>query len=131
MKNIIQNYSRESVKASLYSEGFSYCIQIESIDGYEFLELEDVFKKTLKLRFDDIEWTDDRIERQITTSQAEQIKSFLEDANKEQVSVLVYCTVGKSRSGAIVQYAIDSLGFESLNNDRQPNRVILKKLKVC
>lgn len=68
----------------------------------------------------------------IQSSQADQIVTILKTAQEAQHNVLVHCVAGVSRSGAVAQFAVDFLGFEDANHQRNwriPNAAVLKALK--
>jgi protein-tyrosine phosphatase len=58
----------------------------------------------------------------IQSSQADQIVTILKIAQEAQQNVLVHYVAGVSRSGAVAQFAVDFLGFEDANHQRNWRR---------
>lgn len=63
-----------------------------------------------------------------TAEHAQTIARALLDAQRMDATVIVHCTVGVSRSGAVVQAAVDLLGFEDPLTYRSPNAHLLQLL---
>lgn len=88
------------------------------------------FKKIYQFRFDDLEkkYYDKNI--LFDSEMAKEIISILNDAIQNNIDVLVHCDAGISRSGAIVDIALD-MGFKifpKVNYNRQPNSLVRKLL---
>lgn len=63
----------------------------------------------------------------ITDEDAEQISDILKNALDKGKNVIVHCTAGRCRSGAVVEVGT-VLGFKDLDIYRQPNIVVKSKL---
>lgn len=114
----ILNKSRFDVSQG-FKEDYDYIIQIEGINGNEFLELP-YFEKSLKLRFDEYHY--------IPMSDCIKIIEFLQDAVQNNKNVLVHCSAGIMRSGAIVEFAVKFLEFTTIDKYREPDRMTFERL---
>jgi len=87
--------------------------QFNERHDFEFLDAED----------------DDREpeESKITDAQAEQIVELLQRALENRMNVVVHCTAGICRSGAVVEVGI-MMGFNDCEKYRQPNLRVKHKL---
>lgn len=63
----------------------------------------------------------------ISESQARAIAGLLRDALQRGLDVVVHCTAGVARSGAVVEAAV-ALGFDDPQIYRAPNRFVLHTL---
>lgn len=97
-----------------FPEEFSRRVAPENRHSFEFLDVEDSNPE-----FDDFACTQE---------QADQIVKILKDALEADRRVLVHCFAGVSRSGAVVEMAVE-MGFAECELYRAPNESILKKLK--
>lgn len=88
-------------------------MEFADIYHFEFLDLEDEFG--------------DIGEFAITDTQAEDIVDILKEAYDRRMNVVVHCTAGICRSGAVVEVG-NMMGFETGNNYRQPNVLVKSKL---
>lgn len=88
----------------------------------------DKFIEVWNFRFDDVIEEDDP--NCIKQWQADQIGEALSLAAQFDHNVIVHCTAGMCRSGAIAQFAIDHLGFEDGGGKfrRIPNTLVYKRL---
>ena len=66
-------------------------------------------------------------EAKITDAQAEQIVALLQQALENRMNVVVHCTAGICRSGAIVEVGV-MMGFNDCEKYRQPNLRVKHKL---
>jgi predicted protein tyrosine phosphatase len=66
-------------------------------------------------------------ESKITDSQAEQIVELLQRALENRMNVVVHCTAGICRSGAVVEVGV-MMGFNDCEKYRQPNLRVKHKL---
>lgn len=91
--------------------------EIECSDRYQFL-------------FEDCDESEDIIDPVfwISNEQAKEIANIIRMAFEQDRDILVHCNQGISRSGAVVQAAID-YGFQDTNKFRDPNQYVLKKIK--
>lgn len=80
--------------------------------------------------FEDCDETEDIIDRKfwISDMQAKQIADIIKLAKEKNMDILVHCNKGVSRSGAVVQAAIN-YGFKDANKFRDPNLYVLKKIE--
>jgi predicted protein tyrosine phosphatase len=87
--------------------------QFKERHDFEFLDAED----------------DDREpeESKITDAQAEQIVELLQQALENRMNVVVHCTAGICRSGAVVEVGV-MMGFNDCEKYRQPNLRVKHKL---
>ena len=87
--------------------------QFKERHDFEFLDAED----------------DDREpeESKITDAQAEQIVELLQRALENRMNVVVHCTAGICRSGAVVEVGV-MMGFNDCEKYRQPNLRVKHKL---
>lgn len=87
------------------------------------------FKTSLCLNFLDLE--EDQMpeadEFKITYEDAEKIIKFLQDALNNGYNVIVHCTAGVCRSGAVVEVGT-MMGFRDTGTYRQPNLMVKKYL---
>jgi len=89
------------------------------------------FKERHDFEFLDAEDSDNFIEEaKISDSQAEQLVALLQHALDNQMNVVVHCTAGLCRSGAVVEIGV-MMGFNDCEKLRIPNlRVKHKMMKV-
>jgi predicted protein tyrosine phosphatase len=66
-------------------------------------------------------------EAKISDAQAEQIVSLLQHALENRMNVVVHCTAGICRSGAVVEVGV-MMGFNDCEKYRQPNLRVKHKL---
>lgn len=91
-------------------------------------EAKQQFKERHNFEFLDAE-DDDREpeESKITDAQAEQIVELLQRALENRMNVVVHCTAGICRSGAVVEVGV-MMGFDDCEKYRQPNLRVKHKL---
>ena len=91
-------------------------------------EAKQQFKERHDFEFLDAE-DDDREpeESKITDAQAEQIVTLLQRALENRMNVVVHCTAGICRSGAVVEVGV-MMGFNDCEKYRQPNLRVKHKL---
>ncbi len=109
----------------------------EGSDGNEFPIPLFRFKNTYRFRF--LDMTDDNIDKLspesrdhytkglITDDQASEIVSILVDAYNNNSNVVVHCSAGICRSGAVTEVGV-MMGFEDISNSRIPNLLVKRKL---
>lgn len=95
------------------------------------------FPKSYQFRF--LDMTDDNLERMdsesqehfksglITDEQASDIADILMRAYEKQSNVVVHCSAGICRSGAVCEVGV-MMGFEDIKNNRIPNLLVKRKL---
>jgi protein-tyrosine phosphatase len=64
----------------------------------------------------------------ITKQDAEYIVEDLKFAKNNDIDVVVHCLAGISRSGAVAQFAVDYIGFTSIDTPRVPNSQVYQML---
>ena len=91
-------------------------------------EAKQQFKERHDFEFLDAE-DDDREpeESKISDAQAEQIIELLQRALENRMNVVVHCTAGICRSGAVVEVGV-MMGFNDCEKYRQPNLRVKHKL---
>jgi predicted protein tyrosine phosphatase len=91
-------------------------------------EAKQQFKERHDFEFLDAEDEDrEPEEAKITDAQAEQIVALLQQALENRMNVVVHCTAGICRSGAIVEVGV-MMGFNDCEKYRQPNLRVKHKL---
>jgi predicted protein tyrosine phosphatase len=91
-------------------------------------EAKQPFKERHDFEFLDAEDEDREPEEfKITDAQAEQIVELLQRALENRMNVVVHCTAGICRSGAVVEVGV-MMGFNDCEKYRQPNLRVKHKL---
>jgi predicted protein tyrosine phosphatase len=91
-------------------------------------EAKQQFKERHDFEFLDAEDEDREPEEfKITDAQAEQIVELLQRALENRMNVVVHCTAGICRSGAVVEVGV-MMGFNDCEKYRQPNLRVKHKL---
>ena len=88
------------------------------------------FRETHKFEFLDLETSDLSWcpqEALISDQQAEQLVEILQHALHNNTNVVVHCTAGICRSGAVVEVAV-AMGFQDLEKWRSPNLLVKHKM---
>lgn len=122
----IINVSRRDIELGTvkhYSSRTTVLIQITDPDLAPPVPVQD-FGETYQFKFLDID--DATSPFAITTDIARDIAAILKSAYARQLNVVVHCTVGVCRSGAVVEAGV-ALGFDDPGIFRAPN-VLVKKL---
>lgn len=125
-KLTIINVARYDIEKSIedFNLENSFLISINDPDWYPPKNF-DKFKYSKDFYFLDIE--DEDNELSIQYSDAEKIIEILKFCNDSGLNVVVHCTAGICRSGAVTEVA-EMLGFKYIGNYRQPNVLVKKKL---
>ena len=141
MKNypFIQNVSRRAIEVGDHYIGKnSYYIQSSGsthLDDTVLISINDplqqppnphyVFKDTRYFEFLDLEEADfsSADEFKIQYEQAEEIIKFLQESLEKGYNVIVHCTVGLCRSGAVAEVGV-MMGFSDTGTYRQPNMMV-------
>ena len=99
-------------------------IQIADPPG-DFVEPAATFSEVYKFQFLDLEAEDEAIdeEMKIMPYQAKEIAAILRRALVSNANVVVQCTMGVARSGAVVEAAIQ-MGFNDPGTYRHPNILV-------
>lgn len=125
----IENISRRATELGTHRlvAAESMLIQIGDPGG-EVPTPPDEFKEAHVFYFLDAEDEDDfPDEAKITPHQASQIVALLHSAKTRNMNVVVHCTMGLCRSGAIVEFAKE-LGFQPVHDLRMPNLRVKRML---
>lgn len=84
------------------------------------------FKEVYQFEFSDVEDKEDMVwPFRIRIEQALEIITILKTARMQECNVVVHCMAGVSRSGAIVEFAVNELGFTDPSTYRNPNKYML------
>lgn len=129
MASIYDGYTADELK---YKEDES-CIMIQVFDDGCSVSPPEGFERIVnsfhQYEFNDIDAPFDGFEHCIIDDgDAKSIASVLLSAKKNGQNVIVHCFAGVSRSGAIVQAAID-IGFKDPETYRAPNDFVYSKIK--
>lgn len=86
------------------------------------------FKEIHQFTFFDLEKGDEHWEELgISEEQAEQIATLLIKAKENKMNVVVHCTAGICRSGAVCEVGV-MMGFQDTERYRQPNLLVKDRL---
>ncbi len=86
------------------------------------------FKETHIFEFLDIEDNDEYVDEfGVTDEQAEQLVALLRKAIEQQMDIVVHCTAGMCRSGAVVEVGV-MMGFTDPLVFRLPNTRVKQKM---
>lgn len=104
---------------------------IQILDGAWVPEPKHEFKERHQFNFLDLEDGDDKVEQLgITDQQAAELVALLQHALDNSMNVVVHCTAGMCRSGAVVEVGV-MMGFTDPDKLRIPNiRVKHKMMRV-
>jgi predicted protein tyrosine phosphatase len=127
----IENVAGTDVERGRHHDCGANSMLIQILDGDWTPEPQHQFRERYQFVFLDLEDTDPGAEESgITDSQAQQLVKLLQHAFDERMNVIVHCTAGVCRSGAIVEVGV-MMGFTDPESFRAPNmRVKSKMLKV-
>jgi len=89
-------------------------VSFKEIHQFEFLDIEDD-----ETRFPE--------ECKISDSQAAKLVEILMNAKSKELDVVVHCTAGLCRSGAVAEVGV-MLGFDETGRRRQPNVLVKNKM---
>lgn len=123
----IQNISKSDVMHGRHAneEGM---ILIQIVDpAMEFPKSKQVFSVVHQFEFLDVGQDHELAEWGITDGQAKEIANILEEALTSGRSVVVHCTAGICRSGAVAEVGV-LMGFEDKKTHRIPNVMVKSKL---
>ena len=104
---------------------------IQILDGAWIPEPKHKFRERHYFNFLDLEDDDEHVEEMgITDEQAAELVALLKHAFDKKMNVVVHCTAGLCRSGAVVEVGV-MMGFDDPERTRIPNiRVKHKMMKV-
>lgn len=89
------------------------------------------FEQVHRFQFLDIEDRDEGVaEHGITDEQAQELVQILQRAYDTNTNVVVHCTAGICRSGAVAEVGV-MLGFEDTGRFRNPNLRVKHKMMQC
>ena len=129
MKPFIQNISKAAYAAGDHFDCGPRAVAIEILDpcGTPVVP-KHKFAKTHTLHFLDVEAEDKWGEEfAVTDGQAAELVDILQDALQERRNVIVHCTVGMCRSGAVAEVGV-MMGFTDTGAYRQPNVLVKDKM---
>jgi hypothetical protein len=113
LSNKVYPNHQNGILITITNEPLNLCYsEFYAVHEFTFLDLEDGEKHPLGIQ----------------PAQAKSITEILKNALALYKNVIVNCTVGISRSGAIAQFGLD-LGFETTHAYKDPNLQILKELR--
>ena len=112
----------------------SILIQITDPDG-EFVvpKFKDDFEHIVQYKFYDVTaplWGNDKLLEPITQDQADFLVRILEFALEMDYDVVVHCTAGLCRSGAVTEVGV-IMGFDAVHDNRLPNVEVKSKMLRC
>ena len=120
----IQNISRQDCfDGNHINPGKAVLIQI-SDPGNIFPVPSYNFAKVFHFEFLDVDERSDVDERfKCSLWQGKRLVEILQNALEDEMNVIVHCTAGICRSGAVVEVGV-MMGFEDTNKHRQPNTLV-------
>ena len=130
--NWIVNCSASDIKAGHHFEPGINCMLIQIMDpaGW-FPKPKYSFKEVLQFEFLDADNLNDiTSEALIQPEQAKVIAQALKRAKNDCMNVIVHCHAGFFRSGAIVEAAIEVLGFKDTGVFRARNELVYRLVKA-
>ena len=131
MKPFIQNISKAAYAGGDHFDCGSRAVAIEILDcGCERAKPKHRFAETHTFEFLDVEANDNLFEFGIQNEQARQLVQILQLALVERRNVVVHCTMGICRSGAVAEVGV-MIGFTDTEAYRQPNIMVKSKMIDC
>lgn len=125
MNPFIQNISKHAYTAGDHFDCGDRAIAIEILDPCsERVTPKHKFAETYTFEFTDVEKDEDF---SITDEQAKELVRILQLALEEQRNVVVHCTMGICRSGAVAEIGV-MIGFKDTEVYRQPNMLVKSKM---
>lgn len=87
------------------------------------------FKEVHRFEFLDVEYDDivDDEEMRCSQEQANELVRLLQHALENKMNVIVHCTAGICRSGAVVEVGV-MMGFQDTERYRQPNLLVKHRM---
>jgi len=125
----IQNISKVAYQSGDHFDCGDRAIAIEILDPASTpVTPKQKFETTHTFEFLDLEDGDDYVDEfGITDAQAIAIVEILQQALENHQNVIVHCTVGMCRSGAVVEVGV-MMGFTDTEVHRQPNLRVKSKM---
>jgi len=127
----IENVAAIDVPSGDHHDCGENAMLIQILDGAYIPEPKHQFRERHMFNFLDLEDDDEHVEEMgITDQQAADLVALLKRAFDEQMNVVVHCTAGLCRSGAVAEVGV-MMGFDDTERLRIPNiRVKHKMMKV-
>ena len=125
----IQNISKQRILDGDHISPGKNSMLIQIIDSrFQFPNPKFKFKEVHQFAFGDFEEEDDweNIEK-ITDNQVENLIECLKHALINDMNVLVHCSLGTSRSGAVCAVGVE-MGFKDRKTYRNPNALVKNKM---
>ena len=125
----IQNISKSAYANGDHFDCGDRAVAIEILDPCaERVKPKHKFAETYTFEFLDVEESDTQFaEFAITDQQAADLVNILHKALEERRNVIVHCTVGMCRSGAVAEVGI-AMGFQDTGAYRQHNMLVKRKM---
>lgn len=128
MNPFIQNISKQAYASGHHFDCGDRAVAIEILDiCSERATPKHKFDKIYTFEFLDVEADDKMAEFGITDEQAAEIVKILQMALEERRNVVVHCTMGVCRSGAVAEIGA-MMGFVDTEVYRQPNMMVKSKM---
>ena len=128
---IIQNISKKRIEVGNHLDPSAVeCDLIQISDAATFPPVpayKGFFKEQIHLDFEDGSDVDYGA---INPEQVKQLVDFMIASMKKKHFIVVHCFKGISRSGAVVEFAVRHLGYEAMNEHRNPNQFMLKEMET-
>lgn len=124
----IENVAAIDVVKGFHHDCGPNSMLIQILDGDWIPEPKHQFRERHQFTFLDLEDGDSGVdERGITDQQAQELVALLQHAIELYMNVVVHCTAGMCRSGAVVEIGV-MLGFNDPDKFRSPNLRVKKKM---
>jgi predicted protein tyrosine phosphatase len=126
----IENCSKKDIIRGKHKDAGenSMLIQIKDPD-WDYCSPYFNFKEVYQFSFADIKNPSEQdLAHAVTDDQAKALADCLMRAKEHKMNVIVHCVVGRCRSGAVVEAAV-GLGFDDPLKKRNPNQLVLEKIK--
>lgn len=128
MNPFIQNISKQAYAAGDHFDCGDRAIAIEILDPCaDRVTPKHKFKEIYTFEFLDVEAEDNLWEFSIQDEQAKELVRILQLALEERRNVVVHCTMGICRSGAVAEVGV-MMGFIDTKVYRQPNMLVKTKM---
>lgn len=124
----IENAAAIDVVKGFHHDCGQNSMLIQILDGDWIPEPKHQFRERHQFTFLDLEDGDTGVEQSgITDQQAQELVALLQHALDHRMNVVVHCTAGVCRSGAVVEIGV-MLGFNDTEKFRSPNLRVKKKM---
>jgi predicted protein tyrosine phosphatase len=130
----IQNCAASDISSGMWYKDpgtNSMLISITDPAGWK-PEAKHQFMERHNFEFLDIEANDSTLDEdwKVSDAQAAELVRLLEYAKDNNMNVIVHCTAGICRSGAVTEVGV-MMGFEDTHVVRQPNLMVKHKMMKC